>query len=51
MRQEGGGKSGWDGGKVEWKLSKVNISAVSRGQTKFIGEFKMVVGNVISIRE
>jgi hypothetical protein len=38
------------GGKTEWKLSKVNTRAVSRGQYKLIGELKMVVDDVISIR-
>ena len=41
-------KSGEDGEKVEWKLSEVNIRAVSRGKDEFIGEFKMVA-DVISI--
>ena len=44
------GWSGGDDGKIEWKLSEVNTRAVSRGQNELIGEFKMVVGDVISIR-
>ena len=38
------------GGKIERKLSEVNTRAVSRGQNELIGEFKMVAGDVISIR-
>ena len=38
------------GGKIDWKSSEVNTRAVSRGQNKLIGEFKMAVGDVISIR-
>ena len=41
---------GWDGGKFKMKLSGVNIRAVSRGQNKLIGKFKMAAGDVISIR-
>ena len=48
-RQERG-KSGGDGGKIEWKLSEINIRAVSRGQNKLIWELKMATGNVTSIR-
>ena len=46
------GSEGWmgDGGKIKWKLSEVNTRAVSRGQNELIGKFKMVVGDVISIR-
>ena len=40
---------GADGGKIKYKLSEVNTRAVSRGQNKLIGKFKMVVGDVISI--
>ena len=40
-----------NGGKIKWKLSEVNTSAVSRGQNKLIGKFKMVSGDVISILE
>ena len=46
-RQEGG-RSGEDG--MEWKSAKVNTRAVSRGQNKLIGEFKMAVGDVNIIR-
>ena len=38
-----------NGGKTEWKLSQVNTRAVSRGQNKLIGEFKMAADDVISI--
>ena len=44
------GKSGGDGGKIERKLSEVNIRDVSRGQNELIGEFKIAMGYVISIR-
>jgi hypothetical protein len=44
------GRSGEDKGKIEWKLSKVNTRAVSRGQKELIGKFKIALGNVISIR-
>ena len=37
-------------GKIKWKLSKVNTRAVSRGQDKLIGKFKIAAGHVISIR-
>ena len=41
----------WRGcGKI-WKLSEVNTRVVSRGQNELIGEFKMLAGDVISIRE
>ena len=43
-------RSGGDGGKIEWKLSEINIRAVSRGQNKLIWELKMATGNVTSIR-
>ena len=39
-----------DGGKIKWKLPEVNTRAVSRGQNKLIGEFKMAADDVISIR-
>ena len=48
-RQEGGG-SGEDGKIIEWKSSKVNSRAVSRGQNELIGEFKIPAGDVIGIR-
>ena len=38
-----------DGGKIEWKLSELNTSAVSRGQNELIGEFKLAAGDVIII--
>jgi hypothetical protein len=38
------------GGKIKWRLSEVNTRTVSRGQDKLIGKFKMVAGDVISIR-
>jgi hypothetical protein len=41
--------SGGDRGKIKWKLSEVNTRAVSRGQNKLIGKFKMAAGDVISI--
>ena len=41
--------SGGDAGKIKWKLCEVNSTAVSRGQSELIEEFKMVVGDVISI--
>ena len=45
------GSSGRVGEKIEWKLSEVNTRAVSRGQNELIGKFKIVAGDVISIRE
>ena len=44
-----GGRSGGNGGKIEWKSFEVNTRAVTRGQNELIGEFKMVAGDVISI--
>ena len=38
------GRSGENGGKIEWKSSEVDTSVVSRGQNKLIVEFKMAVG-------
>ena len=46
----GGCKRGRDGGKFKRKLAEVNTWAVSRGQNELIGKFKMVAGDVISIR-
>ena len=46
----GGCKTGGDGGKIKWKLSEVSTGAVSRGQNKLIGKFKMAAGEVINIR-
>ena len=39
---------GMDGGKC--KLSEVNTRAVSRGQNKLVGKFKMAAGDMVSIR-
>ena len=36
-------------GKIKWKLSEFIIGALSREQKELIGEFKVVVGDVISI--
>ena len=49
---QGGCKTGRgeDGGKVKWKLSEVDTRALSRGQNELIGKFKMMAGDVISIR-
>jgi hypothetical protein len=44
------GRSGEDGGKIEWELSEVNTRAVSREQNELMGKFKMAAGVVISIR-
>ena len=44
-------KGGGDVRKIKWKLSEVNIRAVSRGQNELRGKFKMTAGDVISIRE
>ena len=44
------GRCRGDGGKIEWKLSEIITKVVSRGQSELIGKFKMVVGDVISIR-
>ena len=44
------GRQGGDGGKIKWKLSEVNTRAVSRGQDELIGNFKMLLGDVISIK-
>ena len=49
-RQEEG-RSGRDGGKIEWTLSEVNTRAVSRGQKELIGKFKMAADDVFSIRD
>ena len=37
------------GGKIKWRLSEANAWAVSRGQDKLVGKFKMVAGDVISM--
>ena len=41
---------GRSGGKFEWKSSEVDTRAVSRGQNEWISKFKMVAGDVISVR-
>ena len=41
---------GMDGGKFKRKLSEVNTRAVSRGQNKLVGKFKMAAGDMVSIR-
>jgi hypothetical protein len=38
------------GVKIKWRLSEVNVRAVSRGQDELISNCKMVVGDVISIK-
>ena len=43
------GRSGGGGGKIQWELSEVNSKAVSRRQDEYIGNFKIVAGDVISI--
>ena len=35
------GRSGGDERKIEWRLSEVNTSSVSREQNELIGEFKI----------
>jgi hypothetical protein len=44
-------RSRGNGGKIEWKLSEVNVRAVSRGQNELIDKFKMAAGGMICIRE
>ena len=44
------GSNGRGWGKIECKSTKINTRAVSRRKNKFIGEFKMVAGDVVSIR-
>ena len=39
-----------DGGKFIRKLSEVNTRAVSRGQNKLVGKFKMAAGDIVCIR-
>ena len=41
--------TGGDGGKIERKLSEVNVRTVSRKQRELIGKFNMAAGDVISI--
>ena len=50
VKRQEGGRRGGDGRKIKWKSSEVNTRAVSRGQNKIIGKFKMVEDDVISIR-
>ena len=38
------------GGKIKWRFSGVNVRAVSRGQDKLVGKFKMAAGDMMSIR-
>ena len=42
-------EQGRNEGKIEQKLSEINIRAVSRGQNELINVFKMITGDVISI--
>ena len=39
-----------DGGKFKRKSSEVNTRAVSREQNDLVGKFKMVAGDMVSIR-
>ena len=39
-----------DGGKCKRRLSEVNASAVSRGQNELVCKFKIVAGDMVSIR-
>ena len=39
-----------DGWKFKRRLSEVNTRAVSRGQNKLVGKFKMAAGDMVSIR-
>ena len=41
---------GIDGGKLRRRLSEVNARPVSRGKNEFICKFKMVAGDMVSIR-
>ena len=49
VSQEGAGGRGGDGGKIKWRLSEVNSSAVSTRQNELKGKFKMAVSDVIRI--
>jgi hypothetical protein len=40
-----------DGGKFKRKLSEINTRAVSIGQYKLVGKFKMAAGDMVSIWE
>ena len=48
-RGRSGGEEGMDG-KLNGNYLSFNTRAVNRGQNELIGEFKMVVGDVSSIR-
>ena len=48
-RQEGG-RSGGNGGKIEWKSFEINNRVMPREQNKLIGELKMAAVDVVSIR-
>ena len=39
-----------DGGKFKRKLSEINARGMSRGHNELVGKFKMVVGDMVSIR-
>ena len=41
---------GMDGGRFKRKLSEINTRAVSGGQNELVGKFKMVAGDMVSIR-
>ena len=41
------GRSGGDGGKIEWKSSEVNTRTMSRGQNELTGEFYMAAGDFL----
>ena len=41
---------GMDGGRFKRRLSEVNARAMSRGQNELVCEFKMAVGDMVSIR-
>jgi hypothetical protein len=43
-------RSGGDGGKIEWKLSKINTRAVSRGQNELKASSSMAADDVMSVR-
>ena len=39
-----------DGGKFKRRLSEINARAVSRGKNEFVGKFKMMSGDMVTIR-
>ena len=41
---------GMDGRKFKRRLSEINTRAVSRGQNELVCKFKMVAGDMVSIR-